>query len=204
MTDRILLGTRKGLFTITRSSGPAPGRWSVSGVAFLGEHVPMCLSSPHNGTVYAALEHGHFGTKLQRSSDAGATWQEVGVPTYPTPGPGEQTINPMSGKPIEWKLQKIWALEPAHASQPDTLWCGTIPGGLFRSNDAGATWELIRTLWDDPKRNEWFGGGAELPGIHSICVHPTDPDQVAVGVSCGGVWLTTDGCATWNCRADGM
>src|SRR2546425_773057 len=90
-------------------------------------------------------------------------WPITTRSTYSTPGPGEQAINPMSGKAIEWKLQKIWALEPSHASQPDTLWCGTIPGGLFRSNDAGATWELIRTLWDDPKRNEWFGGGADLP-----------------------------------------
>jgi photosystem II stability/assembly factor-like uncharacterized protein len=84
------------------------------------------------------------------------------------------------------------------------LWCGTIPGGLFRSSDDGASWELVRSLWDHPKRKKWFGGGADLPGIHSICVDPRDARRVQLGVSCGGVWTTTDGGATWDCSGEGM
>jgi photosystem II stability/assembly factor-like uncharacterized protein len=84
------------------------------------------------------------------------------------------------------------------------LWAGTIPGGLFRSTDAGTTWTLIRSLWDHPKRKEWFGGGADLPGIHSICVDPRNSKHVTVGISCGGVWATEDGGETWSCKAQGM
>jgi len=84
------------------------------------------------------------------------------------------------------------------------LWAGTIPGGLFRSGDGGDSWELVRPLWDHPGRKKWFGGGADLPGIHSVCVHPDDGRNVAVGVSCGGVWVTADGGETWDCRAEGM
>src|SRR5262249_38603199 len=73
-----------------------------------------------------------------------------------------------------------------------------------RSRDAGSSWELIRPLWDHPKRKEWFGGGADLPGIHSVCVDPRAGRRVVVGVSCGGVWATADGGDTWECRADGM
>lgn len=62
----------------------------------------------------------------------------------------------------------------------------------------------MRPLWQNPKRKEWFGGGADLPGIHSICIRPRDRRHVTVGVSCGGVWVSADGGATWNCRASGM
>ncbi len=55
-----------------------------------------------------------------------------------------------------------------------------------------------------PERGQWFGGGADWPGIHSICVDPPDSRQVRVAVSCGGVWETLDGGETWRCRADGM
>jgi hypothetical protein len=70
--------------------------------------------------------------------------------------------------------------------------------------DRGSSWELVQTLSDRPERKEWFGGGAELPGIHSVCVNPQDSRHVTVGVSCGGVWQTTDGAETWANRAEGM
>jgi hypothetical protein len=43
-----------------------------------------------------------------------------------------------------------------------------------------------------------FGGGAELPGIHSICVHPKDRRAVTIGVSCGGIWHSRDDGASWE------
>jgi hypothetical protein len=50
----------------------------------------------------------------------------------------------------------------------------------------------------------WFGGGYDYPGIHSICVDPRDSRHVTVGISCGGVWVTTDGGASFTCRTQGM
>ena len=84
------------------------------------------------------------------------------------------------------------------------LWAGTLPGGLFRSSDRGDSWELVRALWDVPQRAEWMGGGYDVPGIHSICVDPRDSDHVLVAVSCGGVWQTTDGGASWQVSSTGM
>src|SRR5262249_37509083 len=55
-----------------------------------------------------------------------------------------------------------------------------------------------------PDRRKWFGGGAEIPGLHSICVDPRNARRVLVGVSCGGVWETTDDGASWRCRSQGM
>ena len=191
MSDRLLVGSRKGLFTLRRG---ARG-WAIDHLDFSGVPVGMTLADPRDGWLYAALNHGHFGVKMHRSGNGGETWEECAVPTYPAAAEGE-TKAPA--------LMQVWALETGGADQPDLLWAGTIPGGLFTSRDRGSSWELVRGLWDRPERAHWFGGGAEEPGINSICVDPRDSRRVAVAVSCGGVWVTEDGGDTWACRATGM
>ena len=202
MSNRIVVATRKGLFTIERTGGGSVP-WSITRTAFLAEHAIMSLPDSRDGSLYVAVYHGHFGTKMHRSRDGGATWQEIGVPVYPSQPEGEVDKDAW-GKQLAWKLDHVWSLEAGGPNETGVLWCGTLPGGLFRSNDHGATWQIVESLWFHPKRKQWFGGGADLPGIHSICVHPRDPRHVTIGVSCGGVWVTTDGGATCNCRADGM
>ncbi len=57
MSDRLLVSTRKGLFTIERR-----GRaWSIAKVDFLADNVTLALSDPRDGRTYAALNHGLFG-----------------------------------------------------------------------------------------------------------------------------------------------
>ncbi|WP_437736081.1 WD40/YVTN/BNR-like repeat-containing protein [Sorangium sp. So ce1335] len=197
--NTLLVATRKGLFRIDRGSAG----WEIAQVSFLGDAVPMVLPDARDGAVYAALGLGHFGAKLRRSRDRGETWEELETPAYPQHPEGTADALP-DGQPWPWRLQQIWALEAAHPSQPRTLFCGTIPGGLFRSDDSGASWTLVRSLWDHPQRKEWFGGGADLPGIHSICVDPRRAGRVAVAVSSGGVWLTEDDGASWTVRSTGM
>jgi hypothetical protein len=199
MSDRLYLATRKGLFT----AEPNGSGWAITAAAFLGDNVQMVLPDPRDGALYACLGHGHFGVKVHRSRDGGRTWDQVATPTYPARPEGVEERDAW-GKPFEWKLERVWALEAGLADEPGVLWAGTIPGGLFRSGDGGASWDLVRPLWDHPLRKQWFGGGADLPGIHSICVHPQSGRHLTLGVSCGGVWVTADGGASWDCRADGM
>jgi len=201
MTDRILVASRKGLFTIRRGREQ---RWAVQRADFLGDHISLCLHDPRSGALYAAFQHGHFGVKLHRSTDGGKTWHEGAKPVYPEK-PADVVDNcPMRGTPIPWNVERIWELTAGTERNKGLLWLGTIPGGLFRSRDGGDSWELVRSLWDMPERKRWIGGGADLPGLHSICVDPRDDDHVFVGVSCGGVWETTDGAATWTVRTRGM
>lgn len=203
MNNRIFVATRKGLFTLDRAGGRTP--WTITQSAFLGVQVPIVLPDPRDGWTYAAVGHGHFGSKLHRSPDGGKTWEECTVPAYPPKPDGVEEIRcPARGIPIPWGLELIWALEAGGADEPGALWCGTLPGGLFRSNDRGTSWELVRSLWDQPKRKDWFGGGMDYPGIHSICVDPRDSRHVTVGISCGGVWVTRNRGETWECRAKGM
>jgi photosystem II stability/assembly factor-like uncharacterized protein len=196
--DRMLVSTKKGLFEFQRS---AHG-WAVARTSFLGEPVTATLRDPRDGTLYAALRLGHFGAHLHRSTDDGATWSEIAAPAYPKDAPTDEKDG--FGRPWPWKLDMIWILEPGHAREPGVLWAGTIPGGLFKSEDGGGSWSLVRSLWDDPRRKAWFGGGYDTPGIHSVCVHPEDGRRLMVGVSCGGVWGSDDGGASWELRARGM
>ena len=199
MTGTLLhVGTRKGLFVVD-GSGPNA---RVVAEHFLGDNVNLTLTDPRDGTWYAVLDHGHFGTKLHRSHDHGTTWTEVGVPAYPTKPEGFVDID-MWGKDRDWALMGIWALEPA-LDRDGALWCGTSPGGLFRSNDRGDTWEIVEGLWNMETRVLWNGGGLDQPAIHSICVDPRDPNTVVIAVSSGGVWRTTDTGATWKPHTKGM
>lgn len=198
MATMLHVATRKGLFDIVRANG----RWAVTAGEFLGDNVTLTMQDPRSGCEFAALDHGHFGVKLHRRKPGG-DWEEIAVPAYPSKPEG--LVDPDGwGQDIPWTLMKIWALQPGAADQPGLIWCGTIPGGLFRSEDDGESWQLVQSLWNEPLRNKWFGGGADWPGIHSICVDPRDPDTVRLGVSCGGVWTTTDRGETWKCTAEGM
>lgn len=200
MNDRqsLLVATRKGLFTVMRE-----GRWRIEGPAFRGDNCSAVLAHPHTGALYVALDHGHFGTKLHRSVDGGATWAEIAVPQYPPKKEAEEDWVDMHGRTIPHSLLRIWCLEADHPQRGSGLWCGTIPGGLFHSDDGGDSWHLVDGLWNDPGRRRWFGGGADYPGIHSVCVDPRDPDRIRVAVSCGGVWESTDAGRNWHCIGEG-
>ncbi len=189
MSERLFVATRKGLFTLERRPG-----WTVTRTAFLGDPVSMVLHDPADGMLYAALHLGHFGVKLHRSEDEGRSWQETSAPAYPKQESGAEAPS----------VKLIWSLETAGLQRPGQLWAGTLPGGLFRSEDRGASWTLDETLWGKPEREHWFGGGYDDPGIHSICVDPADNDHITLGVSCGGVWISHDGGASWDCRTKGM
>lgn len=192
MADRLLVSTRKGLFVFAR----AAGGWALQHEAFLGDNVTLTFPDPRSGW-FAALNLGHFGVKLHHSADRGRTWEERAAPVYPE---GEQLVTGDGKPPVPASLKMIWALE----ASPGTLWAGTLPGGLFRSADDGRSWQLVRGLWDHPHRTAWFGGGADVPGIHSVCIDPRNHRVIRLAVSCGGVWISEDAGETWNVIGDGL
>jgi hypothetical protein len=182
------VATRKGLFAFDPDSGD-----QAMPPAFLGEPVSAVLSDGRTGQLYAALALGHFGAKLHRSADGGRTWTEIAVPAYPAAA-GEKAPS----------LAQIWTLAAGGPDQPGRLWAGTIPGGLFRSDDDGASWALVESLWQRPERARWFGGGYDHPGIHSILLDPRCSRRLVVGVSCGGVWSTRDDGESWELGGLGL
>jgi photosystem II stability/assembly factor-like uncharacterized protein len=188
MSHLLLLGTRKGLLALERKHG----EWTVNGTEFAGVAVTATLRDARDGTLYAGLKHGHFGAKLHRSDDGGRTWKELAAPAFPADTPGQPAIF------------QIWTLETGGLNQPGRIWAGAIPAGLFKSDDRGESWELVRSLWDVPERAKWFGGGYDDAGIHTISPDPRDPQRVFVAISCGGVWETADDGKSWTLHGEGM
>ncbi len=184
------LGTRKGYLAFHRVRR---GQWRIARAAFVGDPVSQLLPDPRDGRLYAALDLGHFGVKLRVSEDQGASFEDLPAPALPAaPVPDARAPS----------VSLLWCLEAAGPA-PGSLWCGTIPGALFRSEDAGRSWELNRGLWEQPSRSEWFGGGYPEPGIHSVLVSP-DGRRVVCGISCGGVWVSRDGGETFEVATRGM
>ena len=191
MSDRLHVGTRKGLFELARRDR----EWEVVAAHFLGDPVSALLETA-DGSLFAALDLGHFGAKLWRR-DRGGAWREVATPAFP-PKPESARDDPHP-----WSLGKIWVLEAGGVA--DRLWAGTMPGGLFRSDDGGLSWSLNEPLWHMPRRREWQGvAGGEQPGIHSVLLDPRKPEDIRIGVSTAGVWATSDAGLSWRLINRGM
>jgi len=192
--NHLVLGTRKGLIILERS-GQA---WKVIQHLHPGKAISYCDVDVRNGTLWACIDHGHWGQKLSRSTDRGESWQEIEAPKYP-----EGAIL-KEDKPAA--LSYLWVVTPGHEKDPDRIYIGTEPGGLFVSEDGGENFSLVESLWNHPSRLEghWFGGGRDEAGIHSILIDPRDSNHVYVGVSCAGVFETTDGGKTWQPRNKGL
>jgi photosystem II stability/assembly factor-like uncharacterized protein len=223
MSDRILVGSRKGTFIAEKSRG----RWVPRLAGHGGMGVNFVARDPHTGTLWAALGHGHWGAKLSRSSDGGASWTDATQIKYPggarylaPPAPSEDddpAAPPKRAVLKEATLLKLWVI----AFGPDgRIYVGTIPGGLFVSSDGGESFELNLPLWNHESRGgdlfesegsgvtHWFGTpaaeGEFAPGIHSIVIDPRNPDRVLVAISTAGVLETTDGGRTWRSRNKGL
>ena len=80
-------------------------------------------------------------------------------------------------------------------ADPSTIWLGAASGGVWKSTDAGTTWE---PLWNDLPNSS----------VGDIALAPSDPEIVYVGTGGpnnrqstlygNGVWRSDDGGATWR------
>ena len=187
MAVRLFIGTRRGLFVAT--SDPSRSTWSISEPLLAGREVFHAFLDPRDGrTAWAATNHAVWGAHIHRSDDAGETWTVL-----------ERAPHHLD----ERGLAAIWALAPGHASEPDTLYAGIEPAGLFVSRDRGGSWSPVDVLNLHPTRGSWQPAGGGL-ALHSIEVDPRDPARIICALSAGGVYRTTDGGATWAASNDGV
>jgi hypothetical protein len=193
MKSTILLGTRKGFIAYVYKNG----LWKTENISFDGIPVSIAFADERTGTWWACLDHGHWGVKLHRSINRGKTWEELTAPAYP------EGALIKEGLPAVTRY--IWAMAHGGRSHGSRLWIGTDPGGLFLSEDGGSNSKLVESLWNHPTRKDgWFGGGRDQPGIHSIVVDPRNENHIHIGISCAGIFETTDAGHSWAIRNKGM
>jgi hypothetical protein len=187
----LAIGTGKGLF-LARSDDDRKS-WDLSGPHFpmTGVYAVGIDTRRHPPRLLAAVESSHFGPIVATSDDLGTTWHEPDEPPIAFPE-GSDT-----------SLKRVWQIAPAPADQPDVVYAGTEPQGLFRSTDGGVTYEFVKGLWDHPHRPEW-GAGFGGPAIHTVVPHATDPNRMLVAMSTGGVYRTADGGDTWVASNTGI
>lgn len=189
---RILVGTRKGAFILT--SNEKREQWEVSGPHFGGWEIYHLKGSPADpDRLYVSQSTGWFGQLMQRSDDGGQTWEPVGNEFLYEGVPG--THQWYDGTQHPWEFKRVWYLEPSPAD-PDTLYAGVEDAALFRSGDGGQTWQEFAGL--RRVKGELWQPGAGGMCLHTILLHPSDPNRIVIAISAAGAFRTDDGGQSWR------
>ena len=192
-TGVLLVGTRKGVFTVTGDASRE--KWTLSDPMFLGHIAQHVVLDPREGPgqrrMVLATRTGHLGPTVFHSDDLGATWTEATRP------PAFR-----SGDQFQRSVQSVFWLTPGHADEPGVWYAGGTPQGLFVSADGGATWDPVDGWNDHPMWATW----AEWPEqntpdgsmLHSIIIDPRDASHMYIALSSGGVFESTDRGVDWR------
>jgi photosystem II stability/assembly factor-like uncharacterized protein len=214
---RLLVGTRKGAFVLT--SDAKRESWQVDGPHFAGWEIYHVKGSPVDpNRIYASQTSAWFGQIIQRSDDGGKTWLQPGTPpgdaaTSPAEMPkGDSNkfaydISAETGKPLTthqwydgtqhpWEFKRVWHLEPS-LTDADSVYAGVEDAALFRSSDAGETWQELAGLRGHGTGPKWQPGAGGLC-LHSILLDPKDPERIFIAISAAGAFRTDNGGQTWR------
>jgi photosystem II stability/assembly factor-like uncharacterized protein len=190
---RVLVGTRKGAFILTSDAGRE--RWDISGPLFAGweiYHLNGCAADPDR--LYASQSTGWFGQLIQRSSDGGATWTPAGNEFGYDGEPGTHLWYDGTPRPFEFK--RIWHLEPS-PGDPDVVYAGAEDAALFRSADAGNTWEELPALRTHASAPSWQPGAGGMC-LHTIMLDPGDASRIFTAISAAGAFRSDDAGKSWQ------
>jgi hypothetical protein len=188
---RIAVGTRKGAFILT--SNEKREHWDIEGPHFGGWEIYHLTGTPADpNRLYASQSSGWFGQVIQRSNDAGRTWEPVGNEFTYEGVPG--THKWYDGSQHPWEFKRVWHLEPS-PTDPDSLYAGVEDAALFRSSDGGKTWQELAGL-RNIKGDLWQPGAGGMC-LHTILLTPGDPDRIFVAISAAGAFRSSDGGKTW-------
>ncbi|GAA2095891.1 exo-alpha-sialidase [Microlunatus panaciterrae] len=181
----ILVGTRKGLWIGRSDAERRQWEWSEPEFLMQGIYATCIDTRGPAPRLFVGATSEHWGPGVYRSDDLGHTWTE-------TQGAAVRFDEDMGSS-----VERVWQIRPGGVDEPNVVYAGTQPSALFRSDDRGESFTLVRSLWDHPHRTQWgagFGGQA----IHTVLPHPSDPQRVTVAMSTGGVYRTLDGGASWS------
>jgi photosystem II stability/assembly factor-like uncharacterized protein len=144
--------------------------WSVTS-ALPGSKAQCLALDPHYlGTIYA----GSFGNGVWKSTDSGATWQDL---HFPQPNVFSLAVSVVDG----------------------TIYAGCEPSMLFHSKDEGKTWHELAALRSIPSAPTWsFPPRPWTSHVRWIAPNPHEANLLIVGIELGGLMYSDDGGQTWS------
>ena len=177
---KLIAGTDKGLLVYQKQDR----KWKLLDITFVGLPIGAFLQDLTNRW-WVAINHKHWGSKLYVSDNQGENFREVKVPTFP--------------KESGYTLKSIWTIEMQQIGPIERLYIGTEPAAIFYSDDLGESFQELIGLSTHPSRSSWQGGGkgSKNPFLHTILFHPVNSNHLTAGISCAGVFQSTDAGNTW-------
>ena len=220
MAEQIYVGTEKGLFRLKREGGDwalqasGLGDQEIEAIAahpdglhaIAGTHGAGLFATANAGASWEAIPgwegspyirsvsyHPHdpqivrVGTEPARvwlSRDGGATWdEEQGFTALPGCAEWFLPYSPRAGA-----VRTIIMLDGAAPA----VWAAIEVGGLAESRNDGETWGITESVgqWEYPAQGLH-------PDVHSIDIHPDQPDTIMAATG-GGVFRSTDHGESWQ------
>ncbi len=196
---RVLVGTKKGAFVLT--SDGKRSKWKVDGPFFAGWEVYHVKGSPVDpNRIYAAPSTGWFGQVIQRSDDAGKTWEAKGNEFTYQGETGDHLWYDDTPRP--WEFKRVWHLEPS-LTDPDTVYAGVEDAALFQTTDGASSWEEMTGLRSHDTGSKWTPGAGGLC-LHTLLIDPSNHDRIFGAISAAGAFRSDDAGQTWQVKNKGL
>jgi hypothetical protein len=126
------------------------------------------------GELFAGAADGVY-----RSGDGGRSWKRSGIEGC-----------------------DVWHLT-AMPGDPRTLYAGTQPAHMFRSDDGGDTWKSFDAFLEAPGADRWCLPGGQTARALTLVFDPFNRQHLLAGVEVGGVVASEDGGAHWSVTSAG-
>jgi photosystem II stability/assembly factor-like uncharacterized protein len=181
----ILAGTPSGLFEST----DAGVHWSRIQTDARNDIATLAVDPKHAGTIYVSACRNPVGCahgSLFETVDGGATWRRTLLGRYEN-GAGHWR----EGSAVE-----SLAIDPR---DPNTVFAGTHGGGLYRSTDAGHSWQRVATAHGGPTSHRGVPNS-----LSTIAIDPDNPNTIYAGSVNNGILKSTDGGTTWATMNTGV
>jgi photosystem II stability/assembly factor-like uncharacterized protein len=154
-----------------------PERGTSAPARGISDH-PTCLAADE--LVHGRAWCGTHRAGMFRSDDGGTSWQPIG---------------------LAGRLIMAVAASP---SAQDVVWAGAEPSEVWRSGNAGDTWEQTSDLTTLHSSSEWsFPPRPETHHVRWIACHPLERERLWVAIEAGALVSTIDGGHTWRDRVSG-
>nr|WP_319387639.1 sialidase family protein [uncultured Roseibium sp.] len=196
----VLIGTTKGAFLV--AGGRDRTDWTVRGPYCDGWPINHAIGDPDTGQIWAGGGGDWNGAGVWRSGDGGDNWEltklsKGTIDDWAAMDPDFARTIGWSDDPLPFtdRFSQIWSLRLSRG----TLYAGTKPAALLKSDDGGKSFQALESLTNHPSAESWNPGAAGLV-LHTIVDDPAAPGKLWVGISAAGVFATEDAGASWERR----